>query len=75
MTHPQFDGLRMEESYDRVGVLVVRVWTERDGQIRARITSSTDVLRAESQVRASGTVEDISAVIKEWLERFARGAT
>jgi len=75
VTHPQFDGLRMEESYDRVGVLVVRVWTERDGQIRARITSSTDVLRAESQVRASGTVEDISAVIQEWLERFARGAT
>jgi hypothetical protein len=75
VTRPQFDGLRMEESYDRVGVLVVRVWTERDGQIRARITSSTDVLRAESQVRASGTVEDISAVIQEWLERFARGAT
>jgi hypothetical protein len=65
----------MKESYDRVGVLVVRVWTEREGQIRARITSSTDVLRAESQVSASGTVEDICAVIQEWLERFARGAT
>ena len=75
MTRPRFDDLRMKESYDRVGVLVVRVWTEREGQIRARITSSTDVLRGESQVSASGSVEDIFAVIQEWLERFARGAT
>jgi len=61
----------MEESYERVGVLVVRVWSERDAQIRARITSSTDILRAEPQVKAASTIEGIYAVIQEWFERFA----
>lgn len=56
----------------RGGVLVIRLWVEagRPGQLRARLTSSTDVLDgATTTVTATGA-DAIYARVRAWLEEM-----
>jgi hypothetical protein len=52
-------------------MLVLRVWCEGgDGRLRARITDSSDVFSGEQRTLAAGGVDEICAVVREWLERL-----
>jgi hypothetical protein len=52
------------------GMLVLRVWSEGDdGNLRARITDSSEVFSAEQRTVAGG-VEEICAEVRAWLERL-----
>jgi hypothetical protein len=53
---------------ESVGMLVVRVWSEGDGQLRARITGADDVFAGEQRTLAAVGVDEICAVIRAWLE-------
>jgi len=55
---------------ERVGVIVVRVWVETDGQPRARVTATTDVSTDDQTVSSAEGVEGIVAAVRSWLERF-----
>lgn len=57
---------------ERAGVILVRVWTEPDGGTRARITATDDLTTGDETVTAAAGVEEILAVVRAWLERFAR---
>ena len=51
-------------------MLVLRVWWEGDNPstVRARITQTADVTRPGRTTAVAGSVEDISGVVKDWLE-------
>ena len=57
---------------ERVGVIVIRAWTEApDGSLRARITWTLDVSRSgEEQSRAAASGEQVLAAVREWLDAF-----
>jgi hypothetical protein len=59
---------------ESVGMLVLRVWSEGDGRLRARITDSNDVFSGEQRTLAAVGVEEICTVIRTWLEVFEDGA-
>jgi len=62
----------MVDPDDRSGVLVIRVWTEpHSGDVRARVTRKLDVLTDEEVVTVSGSVDEITETVREWLEKFA----
>jgi hypothetical protein len=58
----------------RAGVIVVRVWIERDATapLRARITALADLSCDERTITAAAGVEDTLDAVREWLEGFAR---
>lgn len=61
---------------DRVGVLLIRVWTESassDG-LRARITRTLDVEGgpSEERVTTASNAEEIYATVSDWLEEFTK---
>ena len=49
-------------------MLVLRVWSEADGRLRARITDSDDVFSGEQRTLAAVGVDEISTVVRSWLE-------
>ena len=59
---------------DRVGVLVIRIWLEGSGRgsLRARVTRTLDVTRAEqsSESEAAATPEQIVAAVRAWIDAF-----
>ena len=57
---------------ERTGVLVLRVWIEPGGEdgLRARITASDDLERAEQRSVAAASVDDVVRVVREFVERF-----
>ncbi|HEX2049889.1 MAG TPA: hypothetical protein VHJ34_04555 [Actinomycetota bacterium] len=58
----------------RAGVLVVRAWLESDGELRARITYSTDV-EDEDVVKASAASEDdVVRAVRTWLDALVARA-
>jgi hypothetical protein len=68
---------------ERTSVLVVRVWShEGEGLLRARIVAADDVrsgndvtLLAGSQRSVAGSgVDEISRIVRRWLEALARDA-
>ncbi len=62
------------EHLSRVGVLLIRVWSEGDG-FRARIIESLDVTKPDARVtRAAATHQDVYDAVRAWLEAFAAGA-
>jgi hypothetical protein len=62
----------MDEPAERVGVLVIRIWTERGSAsgLRARITSTVDVATREEVVTTSATIEEICEQFRSWLDTF-----
>ena len=60
-------------SRERVGVLVIRVWMEADGGMRARMTQTVDVEAPDSEVTVettAATEEDLLETVRSWLEAY-----
>lgn len=57
---------------ERVGVLVVRVWTEpsQPGSVRMRVTRTLDVASPLSEVSATADVEEVCETLRQWLREF-----
>ena len=54
--------------------MVIRVWTEADGGIRARLTKTVDVEAPDSEVTEEtvvATEEEILETVRSWLEAYA----
>jgi hypothetical protein len=66
-------------SSERTGVLVLRLWTEDERGLKARISSTLDVDSAPARTNVATSVDDIRATVAEFLTDFAnrscRGAT
>lgn len=60
---------------DRVGVLIVRVWSEGplSGGLRARITRTLDLSTGEEVVTSASDPQTILVTVQEWLEAFTSG--
>jgi hypothetical protein len=60
---------------EQAGVIVIRVWIERDAPkpLRARITASSDLMTDEQTIAVVAGAEEIVAAVQTWLETFARG--
>ncbi len=54
----------------RTGVLVLRVWTEDEQTIRARISSMTNVGTGPPSTTVAQSIEDIDAILTAFLEAF-----
>jgi hypothetical protein len=57
---------------ERTGVLVLRVWIERDAGngLRARITAERELGSGERTSVAAVTIEQILGYIRTWVEEF-----
>jgi hypothetical protein len=59
----------------RTGLLVLRIWREPEGpdetpSVRARITSMLDVTSDRERTEVSGSIDDIVASVRTWLENY-----
>jgi hypothetical protein len=57
---------------ERIGVAVVRVWTEPGGGFRGRITTTLDVAEREEEVTAAASPAELVALLQAWLEAVTR---
>jgi hypothetical protein len=58
------------------GLLVVRVWIERDSDddgLRARITQTVDLHSGVKVVSVAATSDDVYAAVRGWLEAYLDG--
>ena len=55
---------------ERIGVAVVRVWIEPDGELRGRITTTLDVTTSDEAVSAAAGSQDVTRAVAEFLEAF-----
>jgi hypothetical protein len=66
-------------SSERTGVLVLRVWTQGEGALRARISTTVDLDATPARTAVAISIDDIRAIVAEFLTAFAnrsgRGAT
>lgn len=60
----------------RAALLILRLWTEGEdpGTLRARITHTRDLALPGHTRTASGSPDDICALVKEWLDEIARAS-
>ncbi len=59
----------------RAGVLVIRLWVEPDPpSLRARIVDVSDLQTGEAVTCAAADVDQIIAIVEEFLSRFMRDA-
>lgn len=60
------------ESTDRTGVFLVRLWMEENQEtgLRARIIRTLDTIVPERSAAVVATVEDICVEVKQWVEDF-----
>ena len=65
----------MDEPAARVGVLVIRVWTEPGSAsgVRARLTWTADVAARQEVVKTSASVDELCAQFHAWLDAFRAG--
>ena len=57
---------------ERNGVLVLHVWIEvGNGGLFARITAESDLGSGERVSLVVGSVDDIVALVHDWVEKFA----
>jgi hypothetical protein len=59
---------------ERAGVIVVRAWLESDGRVRARVTSTDLSMTQENKSASAEGVEEISGLVRDWLERFVESS-
>ena len=66
------DGPVKTESFDRTGILIVRLWIEgkANGGFRARITQTQDSSGLEQSMTTAGNPTDLYAVVQTWVETF-----
>jgi hypothetical protein len=57
---------------ERAGVIVVRVWLESDGRVRARVTATDLAKPAEESATPAEGIDEIVGLVRAQLERFAR---
>jgi hypothetical protein len=57
---------------ERAGVIVVRVWLESDGRVRARVTATDLAKPADEDAAAAEGIDEIVELVRGRLERFAR---
>lgn len=57
---------------ERAGVIVVRVWLESDGRLRARVTATDLAKPADEDASAAEGIDEIVELVRGRLERFAR---
>jgi hypothetical protein len=60
--------------HELVGVLVIRAWVEEDGERRvltARVRATNDLMAANTTTHAAGSVDEIIAIVHDWLHAFA----
>ena len=57
---------------ERTGILVIRVWTERDapGQLRARLTQAGDLGEPATTVATAADVAGVRDAVEAWLREF-----
>jgi len=68
---------QMAADPERAGVMIVRIWLEREHEhgLRARLTESRDLASSEQTTHAAASVDEIVQLVRTWAERFARDAT
>jgi hypothetical protein len=65
----------MAAGSERVGVMVVRIWTEDPlGSIRARITRTLDLTTNDETSCVAASTEEVLERVREWVEEFAAQA-
>jgi hypothetical protein len=52
------------------GVLVLRVWIEGDGNLRARITCSPDLSPERERTFVASSIEEIDGIIRDFVSDF-----
>ena len=57
---------------ERTGILVIRVWTERDaaGQLRARLTEAGDLGDPATTLTTASDVGGVCDAVETWLREF-----
>ena len=55
--------------------MVIRVWIERDGGFRARLTETLDLSGREERVAVVSNASQVLAHVQRWLEDFQRPST
>lgn len=51
--------------------MIVRVWLEDNGGgLRARITEASDLESCEQTSRVAATIDEIAAIVREWVDQF-----
>lgn len=60
----------MDAHGERHQLMILRAWVEADGDqsLRVRITTVTDDRPDRPQTTARGTVDDVCALVRAWLE-------
>lgn len=68
------DGAMKTDSFDRTGILIVRLWIEGNatGGFRARITQTHDSSGLGQAMTTAGNPEDLYAVVRTWVEAFVQ---
>ena len=63
---------RDHRAAERTGILVIRVWIERDapGQLRARLTQTGDLGEAATTLATASGVRGVCDAVEEWLDEF-----
>ena len=57
---------------ERTGILVIRVWLERDapGQLRARLTQTGNLAEAATTLATASDVRGVCDAVEAWLGQF-----
>jgi hypothetical protein len=60
----------------RTGILIVRAWFDglRAPRLRIRITSLDHVARTNETSVSMDSIDEASATVRAWLEKFARSS-
>lgn len=60
----------MADEPESDGVMIIRVWREQGGRLRARITDGTEGPDAELHVSGVESESDVINAVKNWLSRI-----
>ena len=61
-----------QEKESQAGVFIVRIWREPHSAsgFRARIIESSDLRSPNEGMRAADTADEITAAVREWIDKF-----
>jgi hypothetical protein len=61
----------MEPAVERIGVMVIRIWTEDSGrELRARLTRTLDISTTQDRSEAVVGPEGVCAAVGRFIEEF-----
>jgi hypothetical protein len=64
-------GTMTAAKHERTAALVIRVWSEADDRVRARLTETIDADEPGWEERAAEGEEAILVAVADWLRAFA----